>query len=685
MAPARNKNYYSVAKGRQTGIYTDWSSCENSVCKFHNAAFKGFKTIDEAIVFLIAGNVYLNCEDIPVYDSDHINRVNSYGHSCRGVCNAPRVNDSDTDMSDEEDDQEVLLNIDTHDEVPAHNDEITEVKQVVQTEHKCSFCSNKCPDNSKVLQCSVCKALCHWACTKLPLYQLYMYELSSRKYSCESCVEIPESVRLEYASISDSKEENSKKKAPVLNKGIQTHSPVIPGVEEGTNTEFVKTFDRGTEMDKTLLASGEEESNVDTNQRFDKLESEFVKIVDRLSSRTENSSADIKNNSSDKISAGHRKVEESSQVAYKETKAKLEVAEKKCKDMTGELEKAEKRNKELQAKVNNMFVKNEILKTQLEGDIQVLKAKVKTEQLIAATVQSDLNNLEQRYSNRNELILDYDKKVTAQIAEINKLQDEILSLKLHSCRANDDLLRQPYEELNSSSIIEITPSKPRSPLRKPATDTLSSHSTPKPKDKSEQSNRDIEEHVDELERKSGNQDHAQRKRKQVLLVGTSNTRYLSARYIAGKQAFVRKITQYTVEDAIKFMDTYNLDMSPELIIFQLGCNEGSDDNVELVTKMEQLVTLTKSKFPGASISVSLGLPRREREENAYVISQSIKLRRTFEKDPCVQLCDNSNLFFRGRPSRGILNDNKHLTKKGTQILGQNLKRAVDRFVERKSQ
>ena len=130
-----------------------------------------------------------------------------------------------------------------HRHSPAHNDEITEVKQVGQTEHKCSFCSNKCPDNSKVLQCSICKALCHWACTKLPLYQLYMYELSSRKYSFESCVEIPESVRLEYASISDSKEENSKKKAPVLNKGIQTHSPVIPGVEEGTNTEFVKTFD----------------------------------------------------------------------------------------------------------------------------------------------------------------------------------------------------------------------------------------------------------------------------------------------------------------------------------------------------------------------------------------------------------------------------------------------------------
>ena len=61
---------------------------------------------------------------------------------------------------------------------------------------------------------------------------------------------------------------------------------MIPGVEEGTNTEFVKAFDRGTEMDKTLLASDEEESNVDTNQRFDKIESEFVKSIDRFSSRT---------------------------------------------------------------------------------------------------------------------------------------------------------------------------------------------------------------------------------------------------------------------------------------------------------------------------------------------------------------------------------------------------------------
>ena len=68
------------------------------------------------------------------------------------------------------------------------------------------------------------------------------------------------------------------------------------------------------------------------------------------------------------------------------------------------------------------------------------------------------------------------------------------------------------------------------------------------------------------------------------------------------------------------MDTYNLDMSPELIIFQLGCNEDSDDNVELVTKMEQLVTLTKSKFPWASISVSSGIPRREREKKMLMLS-----------------------------------------------------------------
>ena len=76
-------------------------------------------------------------------------------------------------------------------------------------------------------------------------------------------------------------------------------------------------------------------------------------------------------------------------------------------------------------------------------------------------LQSDIENLESRYKNRNDIILDYDMKLKSKILEINDLQEELLSLKLHSCRADDSLLKEDSRNrMEKISFIEITPEKP---------------------------------------------------------------------------------------------------------------------------------------------------------------------------------------------------------------------------------
>ena len=47
-----------------------------------------------------------------------------------------------------------------------------------------------------------------------------------------------------------------------------------------------------------------------------------------------------------------------------------------------------------------------------------------------------------------------------------------------------------------------------------------------------------------------------RKRKKVLMIWTSNTCFLSARYMAGKGKFVHKETQYSVKKANEFIEGY---------------------------------------------------------------------------------------------------------------------------------
>jgi hypothetical protein len=68
-----NMKFYSVANGVKIDVYTEWSTCELNVNNFNHAVYKGFKTIDEAIYFLLSGNAYSSCKNIPLSNSWWLN------------------------------------------------------------------------------------------------------------------------------------------------------------------------------------------------------------------------------------------------------------------------------------------------------------------------------------------------------------------------------------------------------------------------------------------------------------------------------------------------------------------------------------------------------------------------------------------------------------------------------------
>ena len=306
---------------------------------------------------------------------------------------------------------------------------------------------------------------------------------------------------------------------------------------------------------------------------------------------------------------------------------------------------------------------------------------MKTERSITAALQSDLENLETRYKNRNDIITDYDKRMKSQVLEINGLNDEILSLKLHTCRVNDALLVQ--DPVNT--VITTTQKRPADTVsqsrceRNPIIDIETQHSTPitNNKDNTVHTGNDDnspiiinENNVNDKENLKGQEIGSRPgRRKQVLLIGTSNIRYLNARLIAGRNSYIKKVTKYTVEEAKSFIQNYNLDFSPDQVVYQLGCNDiGGERNGpnEFSDDMDDLVSATNLKFHGVKVMVSLGLPRGNQMANAQVIDQNNKLVRKFNRNKTVTVCDNSRLFFKGKPSKGILRDDKHLSKKEPQ-------------------
>ena len=133
------------------------------------------------------------------------------------------------------------------------------------------------------------------------------------------------------------------------------------------------------------------------------------------------------------------------------------------------------------------------------------------------------------------------------------------------------------------------------------------------------------------------------KKKQILLIGTSNTRYLNARFIADRKSYIRKITKYTVEEAKTFIENYDLDFAPELIVYQLGCNDIKSENdsmSEFSDQMDDLVSATNLRFPGIKVMVSLGLPRGQNSANAKVIEQNNRLVRKYKSNESV-LCQSN--------------------------------------------
>jgi viroplasmin and RNaseH domain-containing protein len=121
-----NMKFYSVANGDKIGVYTEWSPCELNVSKFKHAVYKGFKTIDEAIYFLLSGNAYSSCKNIDVHEKDEIKTPTEYGHSCEDTCSTLN-NEAPVVIEEESLDQNLLLeNVCTHVEMSSNNKTDTE-------------------------------------------------------------------------------------------------------------------------------------------------------------------------------------------------------------------------------------------------------------------------------------------------------------------------------------------------------------------------------------------------------------------------------------------------------------------------------------------------------------------------------------------------------------------------------
>ena len=82
MSNRRNRNnFYSVAKGRREGMFTECSQCEQSIHKYHNSVHKGHTSLNDAIRFMAQSGY--KCQNVKVYNENMPPmKVPDFGHKC---------------------------------------------------------------------------------------------------------------------------------------------------------------------------------------------------------------------------------------------------------------------------------------------------------------------------------------------------------------------------------------------------------------------------------------------------------------------------------------------------------------------------------------------------------------------------------------------------------------------------
>lgn len=166
--------------------------------------------------------------------------------------------------------------------------------------------------------------------------------------------------------------------------------------------------------------------------------------------------------------------------------------------------------------------------------------------------------------------------------------------------------------------------------------------------------------------------------KRVQVVGTSNTKYVSLKYIAGSEFDISKKIKYTLEETKQYFEALESSEQQGWVILQSLCNEITKKSADECSKeLTNIIDTIESKFKDARVIISLGLPRDDVTLNRKVEKVNILLKENLAGRQKVHLCDNSNLFYRGAAQKGILKeDGLHLSKDGTKLLAKNIRETL---------
>ena len=527
----------------------------------------------------------------------------------------------------------------------------------------CSFCNKDSP--GKTIQCSECKSTCHYLCTRLPRYQLYALHNTHRKYSCEKCLKIPESFAIdiedEVSLRINVPEEKLSDKSPEVSEMNKHYFKESLSKNNDTMREMLQTFQTTTihALESAFVNAIEKLGSTKVDSKENDQQSQIQQLLqekDRLLKEKENLIKSVKSSRTDTVNSASNLQTNTMQI---------------------ELQRLTKERDHIQMNLHKTTTELEVCKSKLQTETSVWRQK-----LDAMTSRNDiLGNesvrLEKMLSLKNEDISELENSKRELKKQIESLQSDVLSLKLHESRADDALIQAEIPETLDTSVVivddkgassgkvsysEILTSDANKNKTRPS--VIQPNSSPQSENRNDRENA-LNSNDGRRNEQTNNMPLTERKDK-VILIGTSNVRYLSSRYIAGNSYYVHKEIKYTVGEAKSYVDSLDGNENISKFILHLSCNDIKSVSAEShATSYCDLVKQIHDKYPEAYVIVSLGLPRKDRLlSNKIEVSNGLIKEKLFSIEKTT-ICDNSNLAFRGTPVFGVLEDDGvHISRRG---------------------
>lgn len=286
----------------------------------------------------------------------------------------------------------------------------------------------------------------------------------------------------------------------------------------------------------------------------------------------------------------------------------------------------EKENTELKTKMKSLnhmsTLEKEVLKSNLDAKCSLLQHQNETFSEKMKKYTHELEKTTNVMAERSAQIDDLETKITAMKAQLEKKDEEIVSLKLHN--SSDD----------NGGNFQLTGNTKKL--------------------------------------------HQNQGKLQVALIGTSNIKGINPEKLSS-QYRVNKITAYTLVETEK--EITNLAESPDLIVLHSLTNDLRNKTPNTcVEEMSGICQLIHNRLPDKKIVISLPTPRKDSDDyntRGQIITALLKQK--LKDDSLVTFCDNSNMAYKGEviPRYIDAKDGYHLSHQGTAVLAANIRSSID--------